>query len=252
MANGLSVGGVGGLNLSDPYLIQAMNYQPQYSVYGLNNQASLMQNQEAQVPYASQPVQTNFKATPSAEQNIQGTQKKKSKAGLVLAGVAIVGLGILFHKKGKADLGLVERIKDGAKTCYKGVFGKVTKVASAKAPELTKTIEADGVKKAVLNDGIKLKSYVADIDGYKITYINDHVTEVLKDGESILSKYQDKASTTVRETIDNYIAQFDKGQNLDKLSDLKIKYRKSNAEHYLFHRQNPTSAFQFVAGLKRA
>ena len=226
MANSLSVGSIGGLNLNDPYLIQALNYQPQYSMQGLNNQAALMQNQGSQVSYANQPTQTNFKGTPSAQQNIQGTQKKKSKAGLILAGAAIIGLGILFHKKGNADLGTWERIKDGAKTCYNSLFGKVAKVAKAEAPELTKKLETDGITKVVLNDGISLKSYDAAIGNYEIKYRNGAVKGLKESGIDILEKYNDKTNTAIRETIDNYIASFDKGQNLEKLSNLSFKFNK--------------------------
>lgn len=125
MTGGLSVNGISNLRLNDPYLIQALSYQSPYA-QGLNTQNVVTQT--GTQPAGTTPQgQVNFNGTPSAEQNIQGMQKKKSKAWLVLTGVALTGLGILFHKKGNANLSFFERIKDGAKVSYNNLFAKLQK-----------------------------------------------------------------------------------------------------------------------------
>lgn len=254
MTNSLAVSGISNLRMDDPYLIQALKYQSPYTnLQGQNTQVTGIQGNGTQSAVTNQQIQTNFKGTPSAEQNIKGDKKSKGKSWGLILGLAVVCAGILFHKKGNADLGFWERIKDGAKTCYNSVFGKVAKAASVEAPELTKTLEkdADGVAKTVLNDGIRLKSYDANIGGYEIKYRNGTVLGLKENGIDILGKYKDKADTTVKDVIDNYISSFEKGQNLESLSNLSFKYNKSGIEHYLFHRQNPTDVPKFIAGLKK-
>ena len=260
MTNSLAVNGISNLRMDDPYLIQALKYQSPYTnLQGQNTQVTGIQGNGTQSAVTNQQIQTNFKGTPSAEQNIKGDKKSKGKAWGLILGLAVICAGILFHKKGNADLGFWERIKDGAKTCYNSVFGKVAKAASIEAPELTKTLEkdADGVAKTVLNDGVILDGYTANIDGYEIKVLPKYksfkglIGGLKKDGVDILDKYNDKTNTAVKDVVDNYIAQFDKGQNLDKLSDLRFKYYKSNMEHYLFHRQNPTDVPTLVVGLKK-
>ena len=181
MTGGLAVNGISNLRLNDPYLVQALSYQSPYAMQGMNTQ-----NIGAQTgtQAAGTGQQVSFNGTPSAEQNIKGTKKSKGKTWAVLLTVAAIGAGILFHKKGNADLGFFERIKDGAKVCYNNLFGKVAKVTSAEVPELTKTLEkdADGVAKTVLNDGIKLKSYDASkliSDNYNLNNLSNNFRKSL-------------------------------------------------------------------------